>query len=581
MPKVSVIVPVYNAGKYIDKCFQSIAAQTFKDIEIILVDDGSTDNTANILETYVQKDPRVLVIKQANAKQGAARNTGLQYAKGKFITFVDSDDWIDLDYIEKLYNAIVENNANIAIPTIIRELANGSRKMLDFSEKKFVKGANEVLKAINWELVSHSKIYRFNAIKNLRFQEQVFYEDAPYTLKAINVLQNAVLVPDVAYHYFSRADSTIKGKQTEAHRNDIIETQLDLITYANKNNLILKNNLVCKDSNFIFKTKHFVDKKEYYVFGLKIATTREKFNFNKTFVIFQLQCFGDNLCCNSLVQNIKMMFPNSKIIMVVDKPWVDVARYQKDVDEVIVFDKRGKHRGVLGILKFVLNFPYKHIDYIMQLTKNERIWLSAKLLRPRKHFIENENIPNIKIINRHCEILKQISHKNIIEYPIIYNASNDIPEKFTNTLYKNKKYVALCTTTKLKEKDLPVEKAYQLIKIFNTKQEYEVLLVGAGKSALLQANKLKEYNCEFIDLVNKTTIVELAQILRNCEGVISVDTGTMHFAYANNVPVLCLFNLEESIPYWAPNEQIYKAKTITSNINSDSIYQKFKSLIST
>lgn len=577
MPKVSVIVPVYNSALYIDKCFKSIQNQTFRDIEIILVDDGSTDNTPQILESYAQKDSRVVVIRQQNSKQGAARNTGLRFAKGEFITFIDSDDWIDSNYIEKLYSAMVKYNVNLAIPSIIREKKNNSRKMLKINKEEVIYGANEILKAINWELVSHSKMYRLEPVKNLKFQEQVFYEDAPYTLKAIDLLKCAVLIPDVSYHYFSRGNSTIKSKHNEADRNDVIETQLDLIKYANEHNLVLKNNLICKDSNLFFKTKYFADKTEYYVFGLKVLTKKTNFNSQKIFVIIQLQCFGDNLCCNSLVQNIKTMFPESKIIFVVDKPWIDAAKYQKDVDEVFVFDKKGLHKGLWGIVKFVWKFPYKKIDYILQLTKNERIWLISKLLHPRRHFIENERIQNIKIIDRHCEVLKKISHKHIIEYPLTYIMNDDIPPKFKDIIIKGKKYAAICTTTKLEKKDMNISEVLSLINKLGKK--YEVIFTGAGEKARMQAQELENKGCKFINLVNKTSIPELAQVLKNCAGVISVDTGTMHFAYANNVPVLCVFNEKGAIPYWAPNEKLYKAKTVTSDIGIERICQTFERLM--
>ena len=97
---ISVIVPVYNAGVYLEKCVNSILDQTFTDYELILVDDGSTDQSGALCDEFAQKDPRVLVIHQKNAGSSAARNAGIKASKGSFLSFVDSDDWVDPDFLE-------------------------------------------------------------------------------------------------------------------------------------------------------------------------------------------------------------------------------------------------------------------------------------------------------------------------------------------------------------------------------------------------------------------------------------------------------------------------------------------------
>ena len=102
MPKISVIVPVYNVEKYLARCLDSIINQTLADIEIICINDGSTDNSLEILNDYAKKDSRIKIIDQTNAGLSCARNAGMQIAQGEYIGFVDSDDWIDLDFYEKL-----------------------------------------------------------------------------------------------------------------------------------------------------------------------------------------------------------------------------------------------------------------------------------------------------------------------------------------------------------------------------------------------------------------------------------------------------------------------------------------------
>ena len=112
MPKVSVIIPVYNVEKYLSQCLDSVVNQTLKDIEIICVDDGSTDNSLEILKTYAQKDSRIKILTQQNQYAGVARNKGLEIATGEYVHFLDSDDWIETCAYEELYNLISEKQAD-------------------------------------------------------------------------------------------------------------------------------------------------------------------------------------------------------------------------------------------------------------------------------------------------------------------------------------------------------------------------------------------------------------------------------------------------------------------------------------
>ena len=115
MPKVSVIIPVYNVEPYLRKCLDSVVNQTLRDIEIICVDDGSTDGSAAILSEYAAKDPRVKVLMHEHANAGAARNAGMSVATGEYLGFVDSDDWCDLTLFEKAYAKAKADNADVVL----------------------------------------------------------------------------------------------------------------------------------------------------------------------------------------------------------------------------------------------------------------------------------------------------------------------------------------------------------------------------------------------------------------------------------------------------------------------------------
>lgn len=124
--KVSIIVPVYNTEAYLERCLKSLVNQTLKDIEIICIDDGSKDNSVAILKKYSQLDKRIKIIEQENLGVSVARNNGLKLATGEYIGFVDSNDWIDLDFYEKLYNAAKKYDADISACGIKRLHINGN-----------------------------------------------------------------------------------------------------------------------------------------------------------------------------------------------------------------------------------------------------------------------------------------------------------------------------------------------------------------------------------------------------------------------------------------------------------------------
>ena len=118
---ISVIVPVYNTEKYLDRCIQSILSQTYSNIEILLIDDGSTDSSGAICDKYAEQDSRVRVFHKANGGVSSARNMGLDKAKGTWFTFVDSDDWIDMDMYEQMYNAAIQNKVDMVCCDLLGE----------------------------------------------------------------------------------------------------------------------------------------------------------------------------------------------------------------------------------------------------------------------------------------------------------------------------------------------------------------------------------------------------------------------------------------------------------------------------
>lgn len=569
MTAVSVVVPVFNTEKYLPRCLDSLSKQTLSDIEIICINDGSTDGSLKILEEYATKDARIKVLSQENSKQGAARNRGLEIAKGEFVTFVDSDDWIEPDYCELLYNAAQKHNVNIAAATTVRNYDGKTKYHLKLTEEKVYTDVNSIIQALEYNFNTSSKLYRFDKIKNLRFEENVLYEDGPYTLKAFDIEKTMVTVPDAIYHYYSNPKSTVKQKISIKNENDKISTSLQVIEYAKKHNIDIGDFVIIKENHLLWKIKHYIDHKDFYLCGIKVCSKKEVFDNSKVFLVFNTACFGDVLLCNSLCQNIKNIFPESKVVFVCDKKWEPVARNQEGVDDVIVYDKKGINKGLFGLLKFVKNFPYKNVYASLITYKNERNFVISKLLKSRFIISEKHNSDEVYKPLKHAKLLEGLTHKKIEKLPIKYN----LPTNVRNPL-EGENYVTLCCISKKPIKDMPLDTAVDLINIINKETGYKVALTGAGELSENYAQKLELAGVEFINLVNKTTLLELGAVLKGSAGLISVDTGTMHFANALGVPTVAVFYEKGTFPVWGPKSDWYDSVIIENNQTAENIFRE-------
>lgn len=235
MPAVSVIVPVYNTEKYVQKCLDSLLAQTLSDIEIICVNDCSTDGSLKILQDYAKKDSRIRIIDfKENRGAAAARNTGIDAAAGEYIGFVDSDDFIDPDFYEKLYIKAKETNADAAKGKLwLYDLKNNSKYLEDWID-------------INDDVKKHhayfyftftTAIYKREFINqhNIRFLEGlIHFEDPYFTIKAGLFYKTLVLDDSACYYYTNNPESSSRNI-TEKHAESISNGSkivLDLINNA-------------------------------------------------------------------------------------------------------------------------------------------------------------------------------------------------------------------------------------------------------------------------------------------------------------------------------------------------------------
>lgn len=229
MAEISVIIPVYNVEKYLAKCLDTVINQTFKDIEIICVNDGSTDNSRKILEEYKNKDSRIIIIDKENGGLSSARNVGMQIATGKFLSFIDSDDWVDLTMLEKLYNNITSLNTDISI-CAVHQFDEKTQKIddsvpyftLEFFNKTFDNRAfsYEETKPFLMDVcvMAWNKLYRHSFIKeyNATFPEGLIWEDGPFFFSIYFKTNRVSIIRDFLYYYrINRKGSIVQigGKQ--------------------------------------------------------------------------------------------------------------------------------------------------------------------------------------------------------------------------------------------------------------------------------------------------------------------------------------------------------------------------------
>lgn len=219
-PKVSIIIPVYNTAELLPRCLESVVAQSLREVEVICVDDGSTDRSAEVLDEWAAHDPRIRVIRQSNGRQGKARNAAMAVATGEYIGMVDSDDYIPADYFERLYTTAVQHSADIAVCGIIKEKRTHNRVVAAYTREEVAESAEQKMRVCNCPPDFHpvNKLYRREMLERvgLRFAEGVQFEDVMFVTRALCESGRLVTVPKVAYRYVLNPTSTVKSRQTAA-----------------------------------------------------------------------------------------------------------------------------------------------------------------------------------------------------------------------------------------------------------------------------------------------------------------------------------------------------------------------------
>ena len=200
MIKVSIIVPVYNVEEYISKCLDSLVNQTLKEIEIIVVNDGSPDNSQSIIDKYAKKYKNIKSYTKENGGLSDARNYGLKYAKGEYISFIDSDDYVDKTMIEKMYNYAVKNNLDIVVCDSIE--IKGNHQILKKSNLHY--SDDDIKNYIISPPMAWSRIYKKEILNDKKFTKGIYYEDLDFTPSLAKITKKIGFIEEGLYYVILR-----------------------------------------------------------------------------------------------------------------------------------------------------------------------------------------------------------------------------------------------------------------------------------------------------------------------------------------------------------------------------------------
>lgn len=278
MEKVSVIVPVYNVEKYLEKCIKSICNQTYQNLEIILVDDGSTDQSSEICDMYAKKDTRIKVIHKENGGLSDARNVGIANAEGEYLLFIDSDDWISEHLVNKTLTIAKENDAEVVMFDYIGVQSEGkvcSTFSANIESGKVLSVLDEP-RLITASCSAINKLYKTTFWKStgLKFPKGRYYEDLGTIPKVMALAKKIVYHKENLYFYLMRDGSIMHTRNFERNYNDRTAVLDDVLLFFRENNIFekYKNEL----EYLIFENGYYIPSREI-VLNDKKSQYLEKF----------------------------------------------------------------------------------------------------------------------------------------------------------------------------------------------------------------------------------------------------------------------------------------------------------------
>lgn len=302
---ITVVVPVYNVSSYLDRCIDSLLAQTYQNLDIILVNDGSTDNSGELCDTYAKKDARIRVAHKENGGLSSARNVGISMALGKYIGFVDSDDWVTEDMFEYLHSLLTDNHADIAVSNLTRcKSVSDANKIMKYHKessiniysqeeyiKKFMKIDSQTIEYYAW-----NKLYKKELLTSKQYPDGKTAEDVLGTFKALLSANRIVQSNKVTYFYYVNPTS-ITASFSEKKANDLLYVWDEVVKLSKDNELyhswailnrkridftilfqiaIAKNYMeLIRNKEFIFPIVNRLKENSSTLLGINISTSRK------------------------------------------------------------------------------------------------------------------------------------------------------------------------------------------------------------------------------------------------------------------------------------------------------------------
>lgn len=297
-PLISIIIPIYKVEQYLRRCLDSIINQTYTNLDIVLVDDGSPDKSPQICDDYAAKDNRITVIHKKNGGLSDARNAGLDICKGKFISFVDSDDWVDANYVKALFDLLTETNTDIAIGNFLK--TDGSKKTPTGPiQHRTLNPTEAIICCTRGDTpafaISCSKLYKKELFDKLRFPVGKYHEDEFTTYLLFYKSTSIAYTSQVLYYYYSREKSITSSQ----HPYDALEAfEQRYLFFKEKKELELLPHLLaplcwlCLYCSFLDKENGDTQKREEHLQALRSYAKEPIFNKVSLFHRIFLKAFA-------------------------------------------------------------------------------------------------------------------------------------------------------------------------------------------------------------------------------------------------------------------------------------------------
>ena len=538
---ISVVIPVYNVKKYVEKCVETVIKQTYQNLEIILVDDGSTDNSGIVCDNISKKDKRIKVIHKKNGGLSDARNFGINNSNGKYICFIDSDDYVSIEYVEKLYEAIVRENADISACdffyvdevgiTFENSKKKSNRNYTNIEALQDMLSCKQLIEVMTWNKLYKKSLFVDNKIE---FPVGKIHEDNFTTYKLFYYAKKITLIADKLYYYLQRNDS-IMGRKFNAKRLDILqaveETKdffeknnvKEIMPYYNAYNYLTKrgiiNNMIKNHYDIleIKKLRKDIKKQLKKIMFSKIVSLRVKeegiilaFNLK---VYSKLFIYGEK----SIIKNIRVFLYKLKSgIKIINK----YKKYRKSVNrEAILFatpahGNIGDHAITIAEMKLLEDIG---VNDVFEISSFERFYainyISQKVNKNAIIMVNGGGFMGSQWLNEEKtirDVVKYFPNNEVIVFPqtAYYKDDEEGKKAFDESfeIYNNHKHLTLCARE---------EKTYNFF--MDTYKNANILYVpdivlylkreerGINRNGvLLCLRKDPEKNTSNNDIINKT-----------------------------------------------------------------------------